>query len=76
MMGSFRRDFAVGDELKTVDHDDRLKLGRLVLDLLHRHHVIVAKFDTTIDRHRVAVGVESFDNSKEFLPLEKILATA
>lgn len=58
MMGSFWRDFGVGMKNDSVDGQERLKLGRLVLGVLERHRAIEAVHEE-IDGKQVAIGVKT-----------------
>src|SRR3989344_5455679 len=74
-MGSFWRDFGVGSEPQTVDMEERLKLGRLLLGVLHRHGVIQAGFEE-IDGIQTPVRVLTEDRTKCHQPLQEILTAA
>jgi len=75
LMGSFWRDFGVGAEPETVDRQERLKLGRLVLGVLHRYGVIKADFEE-IDSIQTPVRILSEDRTKFHQPLQEILKPA
>lgn len=68
-MGSFWRDFGVGAKPGTVDMEERLKLGRLLLRVLHRHGVIQAGFEE-IDGVQTPVRVLTEDRTKFHQPLQ------
>ncbi len=71
-MRSFRSDFGVGMETGTVDLQERFKLGRLILGIMHRHGVIQAEFEE-IDGAPTPVRVLSEDKEKIYKPLQEIL---
>lgn len=64
-LSSFWRDFGIGADPKSFDGQERYRLGRLLLGILHRHGALKAKFDIKRGK-RVAVGIESWNREKEF----------
>lgn len=56
MMGSFWRDFGIGADPKTQDGVERFRLGRCILNLLHRHDVITARFENH-EGQQIVTGV-------------------
>lgn len=75
MMGSFWVDFGVGYDPKTEDGQERLRLGRLLLGLLHRYGAIEAEFQL-IDDKKSAVKVKSLNISTFHGPFAKVLRQA
>ncbi|MDD5463564.1 MAG: hypothetical protein PHP62_00250 [Candidatus Moranbacteria bacterium] len=78
MMGSFWRDFGIGADPKTLDGIERFRLGRCVLNLLHRHDVITARFDEH-EGQQIVTGVleqkpSMFDKLEAVLPTVRTIS--
>lgn len=72
LIGSFSNDFGVGVEPGTVDREERMKLGRLVLGVLHRHGVIQAGFEE-IDGAWTPVSIARTNRDKFYKPFATVL---
>lgn len=72
LMGSFWRDFGVGGQPGTVDEEERRRLGRLMLGVLHRYGVIEAGFEE-INGKQTPVRILREDREKFFRPLQEVI---
>ncbi|MCR4323225.1 MAG: hypothetical protein NUV61_04025 [Candidatus Azambacteria bacterium] len=67
LLSSFWRDFD-GDcgNPHTKNGKEQRKLGRLVISILHRHHVLTAEFQK-VGRNRLVVGIIKWNNRERIL---------
>lgn len=68
MMGSFGRDFSIGQQVNTEDNTNVRRLWELVVGILHRHEVVEAEFEEVNGKVK-ATKVRSKDNNKLHQPL-------